>query len=97
MRLPVVVRDDVIHDFLETGRGLHDLGRVDSFDLDVFHLVFAFHGSDVLDRELQDVLIADGIGNDVAMQLVSEEILCCSLALHNPPIGHRVGMGSGVF
>ena len=79
MRLSVVVGDDVVHDLLKAGRGLHNLGRVNSFDLDILHLVLALHGSDVLDREFQDVFISDSIGDDIAMQAFSKEVFGCAL------------------
>jgi hypothetical protein len=51
VRFAVVMGDDVIGDFLEPSRGLHNLGGINRLDLDVLHPVLALEGADILDRE----------------------------------------------
>ena len=70
--------DDVIGDFVQAYRRFHQLFGVDAFHLnvDLSCSVRLLLVATIFHRELQNVLVFDGIGNHIGMQFLVKEILC---------------------
>jgi hypothetical protein len=70
-----MVGNDVIGDIVEPLRGFHHLGCINRFHFYIRHTILLFDGSDIFDRELQDIFIPYRIGYHILMQTLIEEIL----------------------
>ena len=71
-----MVRQDVVDDLPDPLRALEELLAVDVLDLDVQRVraLLLLVLADVLDREPEDVLVPDGVDDDVLVQALPEEV-----------------------
>ena len=83
--LAAMVGDDPVDDAFSPVRVLEEFPGVDARDLLVDQAaVLAPELAPVFDREFEDVLVADGVGDDILVQLLAEQILCRALAERVP-------------
>jgi hypothetical protein len=75
MGLLVVTPYDEISDFFKSIRRVQNLSGVDGFNINIYLVVTVFPiPAKILDTKTKNVLVTDGIGNDIFMQTLTKQV-----------------------
>lgn len=85
MSLAIMIRDDIIHDVIQTLGSAHHFRFINRLHLNIQDHIFALEGADVLHREFQHVFVANGVGNYVLVQAVTKKHSSRSLPIRICP------------